>query len=54
MMSQTLRGKWTVIYALMVRDMRTRFGRSYLGYLVARTWPLVHLGGIVVGMTYAK
>lgn len=54
MRSHTLRAKWNVIYALMLRDMRTRFGRSYLGYLVAIAWPLVHLGGIVVVMTYAN
>ncbi|WDZ80935.1 ABC transporter permease (plasmid) [Ensifer adhaerens] len=54
MISQTLRAKWTVIYALMLRDMRTRFGRSYLGYLIAIAWPLVHLSGIVVVMTYVN
>jgi capsular polysaccharide transport system permease protein len=32
-----------VIYALILRDMRTRFGRSFLGYLVAIAFPLTHL-----------
>ena len=32
-----------VIYALILRDMRTRFGRSFVGYLVILGWPLSHL-----------
>jgi capsular polysaccharide transport system permease protein len=32
-----------VIYALILRDMRTRFGRSFLGYLIAIAFPLTHL-----------
>src|SRR4051794_23244797 len=31
-----------VLHALMLRDMRTRFGGSYLGYGVVVLWPVVH------------
>ncbi|WP_425987512.1 ABC transporter permease [Ensifer sp. R-19] len=49
--SQTLAGilrlRVNVILALILRDMRTRFGRSHLGYLIAIGWPLAHLVSIV-------
>jgi capsular polysaccharide transport system permease protein len=32
-----------VIGALMLRDMRTRFGRSFFGYVIIVMWPLTHL-----------
>jgi capsular polysaccharide transport system permease protein len=32
-----------VIGALMLRDMRTRFGRSFYGYVIIVLWPLTHL-----------
>ena len=32
-----------IIKALMLRDMKTRFGRSYVGYLIAIIWPLSHM-----------
>ncbi|AWN44523.1 ABC transporter [Methylobacterium durans] len=31
-----------VLHALMLRDMRTRFGGSHLGYAVVVLWPVVH------------
>ncbi|MBD9625274.1 ABC transporter permease [Ensifer sp. ENS06] len=37
-----------VVLALILRDMRTRFGRSHLSYLVAVAWPLTHMVVIVV------
>lgn len=40
-----------VIGALMIRDMRTRFGRTHLAYLVAIAWPISHLVIIVLGFT---
>jgi capsular polysaccharide transport system permease protein len=40
-----------VIKAILIRDMRTRFGRSHLAYLVAIAWPLSHLLGIIIGFT---
>lgn len=32
-----------IVLAFMLRDMRTRFGRSYISYLVSIGWPLSHL-----------
>lgn len=32
-----------VIGAILLRDMRTRFGRTHFGYLIAVAWPLAHL-----------
>jgi len=32
-----------VIGALMLRDMRTRFGRTFFGYVISVAWPLSHL-----------
>lgn len=40
-----------VIYALILRDMRTRFGRSHFGYLVQIAWPIVHLS-ILIGIPH--
>lgn len=37
-----------VLGALLLHDMRTRFGRNYLAYLLAIAWPLAHLVTIVV------
>jgi capsular polysaccharide transport system permease protein len=36
-----------VMGALMLRDMRTRFGRSHLGYLLTIMWPFLHIVLIV-------
>ncbi|MEN3212214.1 ABC transporter permease [Methylorubrum populi] len=38
-----------VLSALMLRDMRSRFGGTYWGYLVQVLWPCAHLG-IIVGV----
>ena len=32
-----------VIGALILRDMRTRFGRTFFGYVISVLWPLTHL-----------
>ncbi|MDR3712695.1 MAG: hypothetical protein P4L51_07765 [Puia sp.] len=32
-----------IFVASMLRDIRTRFGRSYLSYIVAIGWPLTHM-----------
>jgi len=32
-----------LLLASLLRDMRTRFGRSYVSYVLAVGWPLVHL-----------
>ena len=31
-----------VIYALVLRDTRTRFGRSFVGYIIVVMWPFTH------------
>jgi capsular polysaccharide transport system permease protein len=38
-----------VIGALILRDMRTRFGRSFMGYVIIVGWPLAHLLALVTG-----
>ena len=41
-----------LLIASLLRDMRTRFGRSYFSYILAVAWPLIHLsimfGGYVL------
>lgn len=40
-----------VIGALILRDMRTRFGRSHWGFIIAAAWPFAHIflvAGIMV------
>ncbi len=32
-----------IVLAFMLRDMRTRYGRSYISYLISIAWPLFHL-----------
>lgn len=32
-----------IFVAVLLRDLRTRFGRSYISYLVAILWPLSHM-----------
>jgi capsular polysaccharide transport system permease protein len=46
-----LKVHFRVIRAILIRDMRTRFGRSHLAYLVAIAWPLSHLTMMVIGFT---
>ncbi|WP_256371999.1 ABC transporter permease [Ensifer sp. NM-2] len=38
----------------MLRDMRTRFGRSHASYLIAIAWPIVHLLVLVVIMAFVN
>lgn len=46
--------RFNVISAMILRDMRTRFGRSYLGYLIAVGWPFSHLIILVGAMAYVR
>jgi len=41
-----------VMHALMLRDMRTRFGGSHWGYLVLILWPVAHIFVIVSVMVF--
>ncbi|HRF08156.1 MAG TPA: ABC transporter permease [Xanthobacteraceae bacterium] len=43
-----------MIGALMLRDMRTRFGRTFFGYLVIVGWPLSHLLMLMVIYTLTR
>ncbi len=36
-----------VLGALVLRDMRTRFGRTFMGYVIIVAWPLSHLLGLM-------
>jgi capsular polysaccharide transport system permease protein len=40
--AKNINGQFRVIGAIILRDMRTRFGRTHLGYLIAIAWPLMH------------
>ncbi|MCF1480478.1 hypothetical protein FS782_26075 [Agrobacterium vitis] len=51
---EKIKSRCKVIGALILRDMRTRFGRSHLGYLIAIAWPLVHLTVIVCMVSLAN
>ncbi|GJD30272.1 Polysialic acid transport protein KpsM [Methylobacterium adhaesivum] len=42
-----------VIHALMLRDMRTRFGASYWGYFVVVMWPVSHIF-LIVGIMVVR
>lgn len=54
MLLSALQKRSAVIFALMLRDMRTRFGGSHLGYLIAIMWPFSHLVVMVGGMAYSR
>ncbi|MDR7038320.1 capsular polysaccharide transport system permease protein [Methylobacterium sp. BE186] len=43
-----------VLHALMLRDMRTRFGGSHLGYAVVVLWPVVHVFVLVSIYVFRK
>lgn len=54
-----LPGRWTrlgeqltsfrrIMRAVLIQDMRTRFGSNHIGYLIAIAWPLSHMGLITV------
>ena len=47
-MKHSVKTRLDVIGAVVLRDMRTRFGRSHLGYILAILWPLTHLVGITI------
>jgi len=54
---EALRVQRRVIFAVMLRDMRTRFGRSRLGYVWAIVEPILHLatlGSVFAWLNHAK
>ena len=40
---ETFSAQWRIILAIMLRDIRTRFFGSALGFLLVVAWPLTHL-----------
>lgn len=48
----SLKRQARVVYALMLRNVRTRFFGHGLGYLVAISWPLVHISIIILLYSY--
>lgn len=50
----SLASRANIVTALILRDMRTRFGRSHLGYLIAIGWPFVHLSVLVGIMAFVN
>ena len=46
-----MRTTWRVMYAVMLRDLRTRFFNHGLGYLVTIAFPLVHI--VIIITTYS-
>ncbi|OOG63085.1 hypothetical protein B0E45_29770 [Sinorhizobium sp. A49] len=49
-----IQSRTNVVLALILRDMRTRFGRSHLGYLVAIAWPFSHLLTLISIMAFVN
>ncbi len=43
-----------IVTAILIRDMRTRFGRTQFTYLVAIGWPLSHVSIMVIAFTFAN
>jgi capsular polysaccharide transport system permease protein len=37
-----------ILGAVLIQDMRSRYGHSHLGYLIAIAWPLTHIGAVTV------
>lgn len=48
----SLRCQMFVIGALIMRDMRTRFGRRHIGYLAALGIPLCHIFGVMIAWSF--
>lgn len=47
-LASKLKEFWRIVGAVLLQDMRTRFGASYFGYLIAIAWPLAHMVLIIV------
>ena len=50
-LNHILSTQYRVIGAILLRDMRTRFGRTHFGYLISVGWPLSHLI-VLTGINY--
>lgn len=40
---EALKAQWRIIVALMLRDIKTRFGGTEFGFVLAIAWPLTHI-----------
>jgi capsular polysaccharide transport system permease protein len=49
-----VRRQWRVLYALMLRNIRTKFFGNGLGYVIAVAWPLSHIIIIVVMYSFLR
>jgi capsular polysaccharide transport system permease protein len=43
-----------VVYAIILRDMRTRYGRTFIGSLIIILWPLTHLLFIMGALMFSR
>lgn len=50
---QPLQIQARVIYALILRDTRTRLGRSFIGFILIILWPLSHALALMAGYIFA-
>lgn len=41
-----------ILGAVLIQDMRTRYGHSLMGYLIAIAWPLSHIGFITLAYMF--
>jgi len=41
-----------IIGAVLIQDMRSRYGHSHIGYLIAIAWPLSHIGAITIAYLF--
>jgi capsular polysaccharide transport system permease protein len=46
--SELVAVQWRVLVALMLRDIKTRFGGSEWGFLIAIAWPLTHIVALLL------
>jgi capsular polysaccharide transport system permease protein len=51
--SEMLKSQGRLLVALMLRDIKTRFGGSELGFLIAIAWPLTHILALILIYYYA-
>lgn len=47
-----LKGQWQILHALMLRDLKTRFGGNELGFVLAICWPLTHILALLLIYTF--
>jgi capsular polysaccharide transport system permease protein len=41
-----------IMGAVLIQDMRSRYGHSHIGYLIAIAWPLSHIGAITLAYLF--